>query len=281
MSAGPAGARALGGALADNSSLTFLALGSCKLRAQGAIDLVGGAQQNSTLAVLLLCKNNIGDKGACALADFVGGSGLQRLALSSNNIKHTGALALAKGCSKCKVRTRLSCCERSHAAEHCLCEGHVGADALRHSDDVQSLRDLDIKLNEPGSQAVAALLSWPHGLQSLDLSSSALQPPDASSALQQWASSAGKNALTHVALAGNALTDKTLQPLCAALLANRKLECVDLAACQLGAEAGRKLHSLAQSIGQIRAAGGRHHALKVRTYVHLEHSNEAIIRHDA
>ena len=106
MSAGPAGARALGGALAGNSSLTFLALTSCKLRAQGAIDLAGGAQQNRSLAVLLLCKNNIGDKGACALADFVAGSGLQRLALSSNNIKHTGALALAKACSRCKVRSR-------------------------------------------------------------------------------------------------------------------------------------------------------------------------------
>ena len=136
---------------------------------------------------------------------------------------------------------------------------------------------MDIKQNEPGSQAVAALLSWPHGLQSLDLSSSALQPPDASSALQQWASSARKNALTHVALAGNALTEKTLQPLCAALLANRKLASVDLAACQLGAEAGRKLHSLAQSIGQIRAAGGRHHALKVRTHVCVEHSKHAIL----
>jgi Ran GTPase-activating protein (RanGAP) involved in mRNA processing and transport len=101
---GPAGTRTIGSALMSNSTLTYLDLGTCKMRAQGAADLARGLKGNQSLRALLLPKNNIGDKGASSIAECIPFAALRVLDLASNGIRQTGAAALAQSCANCEVR---------------------------------------------------------------------------------------------------------------------------------------------------------------------------------
>lgn len=146
-------------------------------------------------------------------------------------------------------------------AEHCfilasLCWRH-------HVHGMQVLTHLVMRKNDIGSQAAAAFLSGQAGLKRIDLAATGINQAGMVTLCQQWSSCAANASVTDLSLASNAIGDRAANQLCAALLANRQLQCVDLSACQLGNQSGRRMLSLAQTLLHSHTAG-RQHSLQVR-----------------
>lgn len=93
----PSDARLVRLALLQNSSLSILKLGFNNLGDEGLITLASGIAVHGTLASLDLGFNNIGDQGCVALASAISSTRgtLRTLYLSGNSITDAGARALA------------------------------------------------------------------------------------------------------------------------------------------------------------------------------------------
>jgi hypothetical protein len=128
---------------------------------------------------------------------------------------------------------------------------------------MQVLTHLVMRQNDIGSQAAAFFLSTQAWLKKIDLAATGINQPGIVILCQLWTSCAANATVTDLSIASNSIGDRAANQLCAALLANRQLQCVDLSACQLGNQSGRRMLSLAQSLLHSRAAG-RHHSLQVR-----------------
>jgi hypothetical protein len=90
------GARALAGALRDNSTVTAVTLLSSGITDVGARDLARALLTNRTVTNLNLSSNSIGDDGALAIADaLTENSTLVELNLDNNRITDLGVTALA------------------------------------------------------------------------------------------------------------------------------------------------------------------------------------------
>lgn len=111
---------------------------------------------------------------------------------------------------------------------------------------------------------MAALVTGPSALRTLNLSRAGLAAGDMAAVLQHWAAGNGKAALQQLSLADNTIGDGNAQLLCTAVLANRSLKSLNLCGCHLGSECGRKLAHLAQTLQHAAAANGRRHSLQVR-----------------
>lgn len=101
--AGPSSLGPLGVALAGSSSLLSLNLSASKLGPDGVTKLCQGLQSACHLTELRLDRVSCGDKGAGAIAGVLPQACLMCLTLAGNTICSTGALALAKACTKSKV----------------------------------------------------------------------------------------------------------------------------------------------------------------------------------
>lgn len=90
------GARALAGALQDNSTVTAVTLLSSGITDVGARDLARALLTNRTVTNLNLSSNSIGDDGALAIADaLTENSTLVELNLDNNRMTDLGVTALA------------------------------------------------------------------------------------------------------------------------------------------------------------------------------------------
>jgi len=107
------GVKALADALAGNTSLTFLGLGSNLIGDEGAASLAEALKKNSGLRFLDLSSSGltshrISDAGAKALSTALWvNSSLQQLDLSRNDISNNGADALAASLAENQVFTSL------------------------------------------------------------------------------------------------------------------------------------------------------------------------------
>lgn len=126
-------------ALEDNDALRHLNLSSSKLRAGGAALFADSLRRNTCLQLLDLSRNNIGDKGAQALAAMMAECSLTRLDLSHNNVRATGASELASRIGTSRVCCAPTSCCSSSLRELCahgtLCAGTM----LQHAVNAQSM----------------------------------------------------------------------------------------------------------------------------------------------
>ena len=92
-------------ALRGNTNVTSIDLGGCHLTSEGAKCLFKTLRKNSTVRILRLDGNSIGNKGAKAAAEALlkGKLLLTRLDLSENGIKVDGATSLAGALCVCEL----------------------------------------------------------------------------------------------------------------------------------------------------------------------------------
>merc|ERR1712038_2116294 len=95
------GAEAFGIALSENSSLTILDLGQNEIGDEGTIALADGIRKNIGLKELLLYSNKLLDEGAMQLGMCLKvNTVLSKLDISGNQIGDHGATSLVKGLQK-------------------------------------------------------------------------------------------------------------------------------------------------------------------------------------
>jgi hypothetical protein len=149
------GARALAAALRYNTTLTVLDLYGNDIGDEGAQALAAALMNNATLTTLPLDGNNIGDEGAQALAAaLMNNATLTTLHLGENNIGDEGAQALATALTRNATLKALRLYENGI--------GHEGARALAaaltNNATLLSLNLRDNNIGEEGARALAAAL---------------------------------------------------------------------------------------------------------------------------
>ncbi|XP_068732909.1 protein NLRC3-like [Montipora capricornis] len=145
------GTAILAHAMAENSTVTELALHATEIGDSSAAALAKAVEINSTLTELVLSRNRISDSGAAALAKAVEiNSTLTKLVLSRNRISDSGAAALAKAVEINSTLTRLDLSVNRI--------GESGAAALAKAVEINStLTKLNFSLCGIGDSGVAAL----------------------------------------------------------------------------------------------------------------------------
>ncbi|KAL9965559.1 hypothetical protein ACROYT_G029373 [Oculina patagonica] len=145
------GATALAEALQRNTSLTVLDLSGNNIGDHGATALAEALQRNTSLTVLYLLMNKIGDHGATGLAEALQrNTSLTVLDLSGNNIGDHGAAGLAEA-----LQTNISLTELGLSDNNIGDHGATGlAEALQNN---TSLTVLNLSCSNIGDEGATAL----------------------------------------------------------------------------------------------------------------------------
>ncbi|XP_078358279.1 uncharacterized protein LOC144643036 [Oculina patagonica] len=205
-------------ALKWNSSLTVLNLSKNNIGDIGATGLTEALQKNTSLTLLNLSKNNIGDVGATGLAEALkDNTSLTFLDLSDNNIGDVGATGLAKALQDNTSLTRLAL-SGSNIGDH----GAAGlASALKEN---ISLAVLALSGNNIGDHGASGLAG----------------------ALQE------NKSLTKLVLSGNNIGDEGATGLAAALRENKSLTKLYLYDNNIGAHGASGLASALKMNNSLR-----------------------------
>eukprot|EP00798_Chlamydomonas_sp_ICE-L_P031870 gene31870-7078_t len=165
-----------------NDRLGSLTLSSCDISCEGVCRLAKALESvgmMSSLKILDLSRNRIGDRGACALAAILIGEGanssipLQTLELESNKISDIGSLALCRAAKSALVMSRLNLSHNN------LSEASLAAlaDALRFN--TGTLKEVAVagcRATEESLIAVLKAVTKNNTLQLLDLRGVGLGP---------------------------------------------------------------------------------------------------------
>jgi uncharacterized protein (TIGR02996 family) len=157
----------------------------------GLLDALAALPRLSSVVVLDLCHNHLGDHGVARLLASPHLTGLRHLILSGNEVQDEGAAALARSCLPRLTRLDLS----NNRV------GDEGARALACSGQLGALSSLVLWGNDVGDEGAAALAGAPRraGLRHLDLGSNRL----GDDGLERLASSPHLAGLERLELSGN------------------------------------------------------------------------------
>lgn len=147
------------------NNITSLVL-SQMINTVNIVPIIGSLENNTSLQVLDLCRNNISDSGTILLAQILEThTSLRELDLRQNNISAAGTTAIAQLLQKNSTIYKLD------LGFNDIVEGIVHiTEALHHNYTLTILKLCDVDLNMTGIQAIADMLMINTGLIHLDLS---------------------------------------------------------------------------------------------------------------